>query len=75
MSGSLIPLGVIDISSRPNRRKAVSRLIGVLGIIYAEEEAYMNRIPLSLHGGRAHSNADDSLYHLHNAIVSLYEAF
>ena len=75
MNISIIPLGSIDISTRPNRRKAVSRIIGVIGMIYAEEEAYLNRIPLNLRDSRYYGNADDSLYYLLNAISSLYEAY
>jgi len=72
---SIIPLGSIDISTRPNRRKAVSRIISVIGMIYAEEEAYMNRIPLNLKDSRYYANADDSLYYLLNAVSALYEAY
>ena len=72
---SVIPLGSIDISTRPKRRKAVSRIVGVLGMIYAEEEAYMKRMPLSFHGSRLYGAADDSLYYLLNAISALYEAY
>lgn len=70
-----IPLGSIDISTRPNRRKAVAHISGVLGIIYAEEEAYMKRMPLNLKNSRQYGNADNSLYYLLNAIFSLYEAY
>ena len=75
MNISIIPLGSIDISTRPNRRKAVSRIIGVIGMIYAEEEAYMDRIPINLKDSRYYGNADDSLYYLLNAISALYEAY
>jgi len=72
---SNIPLGSIDISTRPNRRKAVERIAGVLGIIYAEEEAYMKRMPLNFNNSRPYCNADNSLYYLINAIFALYEAY
>ena len=71
----VIPLGFIDISTRPNRRKAVSRIVGILGMIHAEEEAYMNRMPLNFHGSRPYGSADDSLYYLVNAIFALEEAY
>ena len=70
-----ISLGFIDISTRPSRRKAVERISGVLGFIYAEEEAYMKRIPLNLKNSQPYSNADDTLYYLINAIFALYEAY
>jgi hypothetical protein len=72
---SFIPLGHIDISSRPYRRKAISRIIGVLYMIYSEEEAYMKRMPLSFHGSRPYGAAEDSLYYLVNAIFALEEAY
>ena len=72
---SSIPLSSIDVSSRPNRRKAVQRIIGILNMIYSEEKAYMNRIPLSFHGSRPYAHADDSLYYLINAISALDEAY
>lgn len=75
MGKSPIPLGFIDISTRPSRRKAVSRILGILYMIHAEEETYMNRIPLSLRSGRAYADADDSLYYLINAIFALGEAY
>ena len=75
MALSNIPLGSIDISTRPNRRKAVARIAGVLGIIYAEEEAYMKRMPYNLKNSRNYDNADNSLYYLLNAIFALYEAY
>ena len=75
MDISVVPLGSIDISTRTNRRKAVSRIIGVLGMIYAQEEFYMKRMPLSFQCSRPYGAADDSLYYLLNAISALYEAY
>ena len=75
MKTSSIPLGFIDISTRPKRRQAILRISGVLSIIYAQELEYMNRIPLNLNGGRAHDAAGDSLYYLTNAIFALEEAY
>lgn len=75
MAISSLPLGSIDISTRPNRRKAVDRIIGVLGIIYAEEEAYMERIPLNLKDSHVYACANDSLHHLISAILTLSDAY
>jgi len=72
---SYLPLGSIDISSRPNRRKAVSRIIGVLTIICSEEEAYMSRIPLNLQGSDSYAAAEESADMLAEAIGYLNDAY
>ena len=75
MAISFLPLGSVDISSRPNRRKAVSRIIGVLTIICSEEEAYIGRIPLNLQCGEAYAAAEESVDMLAEAIGYLNDAY
>ena len=75
MAISFLPLGSVDLSSRPNRRKAVSRIIGVLAIICSEEEAYMGRIPLNLQCGDAYAAAEESCNMLAEAIGFLTDAY
>lgn len=75
MAISYLPLGSIDISTRPSRRKAVSRIVGVLTLIYSEEEAYLNRIPTNLQGGEAYAAAEESTELLAEAIGSLIDAY
>lgn len=75
MAISYLPLGSVDISTRPNRRKAVSRIIGVLSLICSEEEAYMYRIPLNLQGGDAYAAAEESTVMLTEAICALVDAY
>jgi hypothetical protein len=72
---SNLPLGSIDFSSRPNRRKAVSRIVGILTLICSEEESYINRIPLNLQGGEAYAAAEESVVMLTDAIDSLLDAY
>lgn len=75
MAISNLPLGSIDISTRPNRRKAVSRIVGALTLICSEEEAYMGRIPINLQGGEAYAAAEASAEMLAEAIESLTDAY
>lgn len=72
---SNIPLGSVDISTRPNRRKAVSRIVGVLSLIYSNEVDYMNRIPINLQGGETYAAAEESSEMLAEAIESLMDAY
>lgn len=69
------PLGSVDISTRPKRRIAVSKIVRLLNLIYSEEEEYLNRIPLNLQGGNAYDAAEDSLSCLIDAIDSLSDAY
>ena len=69
------PFEVTDISTRPQRRRAVSLVIAELEKIRMAEEAYLNRIPLNLQGGEAALSADDSVSYLIDAICTLSDAY
>ena len=65
----------LDISSRPKRRRAVSRIISVLELIRSEEEAYRDRIPDNFTASDAFANADISIDLLSDAVISLLDAY
>lgn len=65
----------MDISTRPNRRKAVAIIVRVLEAISKEEEAYMHRIPSNLQGCEAYEAAEYSTDQLADAISYLYDAY
>jgi len=75
MHKNVVVLGTLDISTRPSRRRAVSRIVHALGMIHSAEFDYLNRIPLNLHGGEAYAAADDSLDYLCEAIIFLDDAY
>ena len=66
---------VVDISTRPKRRRAVSLIVTELTRIREAEEAYLNRIPENMEGGDAYAAADESIDLLIEAIDFLTDAY
>jgi len=67
--------GILDLSTRPKRRQAVSLVIMWLIRICSEEEAYQKRIPTNLQGGDAYAAAEESIDSIGEAIAILVDAY
>ena len=65
----------LDLSTRQKRRQALARVITALEYIRDEEEAYQDRIPRNLQGGKAYAAADDSVSIVTDAIIFLWDAY
>ena len=50
-----------DLSSRGKRRKVVTLIIGLLKRLRAEEQMFIVRMPLNLHGSDAYDAAEYSI--------------
>ena len=64
-----------DISTRPNRRRAVSIIAAQLTRIRSAELAFLYRMPANLHDSEAVAAADDSIDVLNDVIDLLEDAY
>ena len=67
--------GIVDVSTRGKRRKAIALVLGILELICGAEEQYLENMPANLRSGERYSAAEQTVVAVIGAINSLADAY